>query len=353
MVKKLVLLLAVVLCGISPATVTVLHGEDKSPKTSGPFEAELDKPKSKYWIYVPEDYTPYRSWPMMVVFHGTNGTAQQFITLFMSEARKNKYILVAVKSSGAAWKEFDEEMVMNTIKEVSKNYKVDPDRMFLAGFSAGGFMTSFVGFKHNTMFRGLGLMSPIPFAPGVGKSMALMVVCGDMDTNYPKCKSAYEMLKAQKCDTEMHTMAGVGHKLDDKAIPWVFTKFAERLNNPDNLLKRGKKAAEENRYLDALDCFNRIISILEDGKDEKKEDKIQKEAEAELKKLDKIASDKYKQALKKIEAKKTEDAVKLLEEIVNQFEGTSAWNDAKEKLNELKKPDEKPAGNAPEENNEK
>jgi predicted esterase len=354
-VKKLILLTALILCS---AYLSAVNGEEKEPKTGGPFEVELEKPasknkiapkdipSSKYWMCVPEEYISYRSWPIMVLLHGAGDTAENFIRSFVDEGKNNGYILVAVKSQGQAWSPNDEKTILETIEQVRKKYNIDPERMFLSGFSSGGFMTCIFGFKNHTIFRGI---APIG-AAGMGgdkkaaEHLAVLIVCGDKDPNYPFCTQAYESLKKQKFDTEFHIMPGLGHTFDNSAITWLFDKFQERFNKPDELLKRGKKASSDKRYLDAIDCFNKII---EDKKDNEKEDKIITQAKEELKKIDKISSDKYDQALKKLDSNKKDEGVKLLREVVTQFEGTSVWEKAKEKLNEIEPIENKPAEKEP------
>jgi predicted esterase len=334
--RKYILVLVLILGGtyLSP-----LHGEEKQPQTGGPFEVKLDKPASKYWMYVPEEYTPYRSCPLIVGLHGAGSTAENFIRAFTSEAQKNQYIIAAVKSQGQSWspRDGDEKLILDVMEHVRKNYTIDPERIFLAGFSAGAAMTCWFGFKNHSLFRGLAPMSMVQegFDNKAAEHLMVLIVCGDRDRSYPSCKQMYENLKKEKFDTELHTMAGIGHTIDQTTIPWLFEKFQERLNKPDELLKRGKKASSAKRYLDALDCFNKII-------EEKKEEKVVKQAREELKKIEKIASDKYDLALKKIDSKNKDECVKLLKEVVTQFERTSVWEKAKEKLNEIYPTNNKP-----------
>jgi len=343
--NKYILVIALIFCG---AYLSFLSGEEKAPKTGGPFEIELKEPASKYWMYVPNEYTQYRSWPLMILLHGAGGNAKDLIPLFTDEAQSNGYIVAALKSPGQTWTDMDEKLIFKAIEDIRKKYSIDSGRIFLAGFSAGSFMTCLIGFKNHSMFRGIapiagaiaGKLQGQEFVKDkdikeASKHLAVLIVCGDQDPGYAMSQQAYKTLQKEKVDVEFHIMPGVGHTFDQTAVSWIYEKFQDRLNKPDELLKRGKKASSDKRYLDAIDAFNKIVETC---KDNKKEEKSVKEAQQELKKIGKISSDKYSQALKMIDAKKIDEGIKLLNEIITQFEGTSVWEKAMSKLNEIELP---------------
>lgn len=346
--NKYILVIALILCG---TYLSFLSGEEKSPKTGGPFEAELKESDSKYLMYVPTEYSQYRSWPLMILLHGAGGNAKDFIPLFTGEAQSNGYIVAALKSPGQTWTDIDEKLILNVIEDIKKKYSIDSGRIFLAGFSAGSFMTCFTGFKNHSIFRGIA-----PIAGAIAgklqgqefiqekdikessKHLAVLIVCGDRDPGYAMSQQAYKTLQKEKVDVEFHTMPGVGHTFNETAVSWIFEKFQERLNKPAELLKRGKKALLDKRYLDAIDAFNKVVEMC---KDNKKEEKSVKEAQQELKNIDNISSVKYSQALKMIDSDKKDEGIKLLKEIVTQFEGTSVWEKAMSKLNEIESSENK------------
>lgn len=337
--------MALILCG---TFLSLLSGEEKQPKTGGPFEAELNGSDSKYWMYVPEEYTPVRSLPLMVLVPGCGMPAKEIILRFIDEAKKSKYILATVPDSKDHVLHSDERIVLSTIDNVRKDYMIDPDRIFMSGFSVGGAVTCYTGFKNHDIFRGI---APLAGAVGASvqghelienkvfqdasKHLTVLLVCGNKDQNYPAVKQVYKTLQQETFDTEFYTMYEVGHALDKNAVPWLFKKFQERCNKPEELLKRGKNATSDKRYLDAIDCFNKII----EDKKLKKEDKIAIQAKEELKNIDKIASEKYEASLKEIDSNNKDEAIELLKEIVTQFEKTSVWAKAKDKLKEIESSD--------------
>jgi predicted esterase len=336
--------LVLILCGMF---WVFLDAADNPSPLNKAFEVELANPASKYWMYVPEEYTPNRSWPLMVVLHGAGGDAAGFITAFIKDAKKNRYILAAVKSLGLSWEEPsiydknnpDDKLILGTMEDIRKNYSIDADRIFLAGFSAGGSMACVFGFKYHSLFRGLAPMSL--FQESGDKNAAghliVLITSGEKDRAYPHCKTEYEKLKKQKFDTEFNTLPGVGHIMTPEGVTWVFDKFQARLNQTDALMARGKKAVTAKRYQDAIDCFQQVLKDLETAKPDAKTKIDQKKADDELKKLDKLANDKYEQAQAETKNQKNDNALKLLKEIVTQFAGVSIWEKAKAQIDELEK----------------
>jgi poly(3-hydroxybutyrate) depolymerase len=137
---------------------TLLLCQDK-PRTGGPFEVSLDKPASKYWLQVPEEYDAARKVPMAVILHGAGDTAENFIRVWPAATRKYGWITVAVKSRGQVWDDSDGDMILATMDHVRKTYSIDNERVFLIGYSSGGFMACRFGLKNHAQFRVMGALA--------------------------------------------------------------------------------------------------------------------------------------------------------------------------------------------------
>jgi phospholipase/carboxylesterase len=55
------------------------------------------------WLYVPENYTPERAWPLVMALHGGSGTGRLFLWSWLRDARSHGAILVAPTSVGSTW----------------------------------------------------------------------------------------------------------------------------------------------------------------------------------------------------------------------------------------------------------
>ena len=54
-------------------------------------------------MYVPEDYTPDRAWPLIMALHGGGGTGRAFLWSWLRSARTRGAVLIAPTSVGATW----------------------------------------------------------------------------------------------------------------------------------------------------------------------------------------------------------------------------------------------------------
>ncbi|MDQ7780936.1 MAG: hypothetical protein RDV41_14660, partial [Planctomycetota bacterium] len=308
--------------------------EAEAPKTGGPFEVELTKPSTKYWLYVPEDYTKNHSLPLMVALHGAGSDAKSSAGIFHSEAARNKFVLCGVKSTGEAWEDGDGALILAVMDDVKKKYSIDPDRIFLTGYSSGGFMASRFGFKNHARFRGVCMIAGAMIEGGgkpfkeAAAHMCALVVCGTLDPNMQCCDEAFKKLQKSKFDVEFNKVEGMEHSpLKSEVIPWIFEKFNERLGKPEDLLIRGKNAVAQKRYADAIEWYHRVIV---DALGEK----FQKIAEQELGKLEKKANEELTKALKKCE-KDQKGGLQMLKDLAEQYDGVEAADKAKEKIKEL------------------
>lgn len=112
----------------------VMH-VDNEPRTRGGFS-----------LYVPENYTPDRAWPLVVALHGGSGHGRGFLWSWLRDARSFGAILVAPTSSGnslgSTWAlmgdDNDTPNLARIVATVRAKWNVDPERLLLTGMSDGG-----------------------------------------------------------------------------------------------------------------------------------------------------------------------------------------------------------------------
>jgi predicted peptidase len=118
----------------------------------GPFLWRLyrDPPGGEYGyrVFLPPDYTPERAWPLILSLHGAgdsgdDGEAQIRFGL-AAEIRRRHYhvpfLAVFPQSLDRTWDAGSEdgERAVAILDEVCREFRVDPDRVYLTGFSMGG-----------------------------------------------------------------------------------------------------------------------------------------------------------------------------------------------------------------------
>jgi poly(3-hydroxybutyrate) depolymerase len=98
-----------------------------------------------YRLYIPEGYDGKRAWPMVVLLHGVMGDEKYYFSglfdpeVIQGEAERRGYILASVHGAGrfGGYAGRGQEDALEVIKAVTRNYKVDPNRVFLTGHSMG------------------------------------------------------------------------------------------------------------------------------------------------------------------------------------------------------------------------
>ena len=140
------------------ATVLLLslmaHGS-LALESPGPGTTEIMLPNSdrSYAIHVPETDSRSPS-PLVIVLHDTGGNGKGMLRLgnFVSNSEKHKYIVAAPNSLGSAFNEGsgrigsdmmqvdDTAFIKSVIADVGKRVRIDPGKVFVAGFSSGAAM---------------------------------------------------------------------------------------------------------------------------------------------------------------------------------------------------------------------
>ena len=134
---------------------TVFTGPSLSPKRLSSHVAyKMDPAKERYLVHVPASYSgtdPYG----LIVFIDAADEISSLPAGWETELDVRKYIFVAAQNSGN-----DQARgrrlglgVLGAL-EIAKQYRVDPQRVFVAGFSGGARIAGMLGFYQSDVFRG-------------------------------------------------------------------------------------------------------------------------------------------------------------------------------------------------------
>lgn len=134
-----------------------------------------------YRLYVPAGYDGRRSLPLVLVLHGCTQSAEDFAVGTRWNALADRHgILVAYPQQQAkenhakCWNWFRPEdqrrdagepsILAGIVAQVGGSYRVDPERVFAAGLSAGGAMAVVLAHAYPDVFRAIGVHSGLPYA---------------------------------------------------------------------------------------------------------------------------------------------------------------------------------------------
>ena len=143
------------------------------------FFFPLPQSKRNYHLYLPGRYAAAKQWPLLVMLHGckqdpvtfSSGTRmnqladqQGFLVLYPEQRRWanafrcwNWFDASAQRAGGEA------ALIAGMVREVIATYGVDPGRVYIAGLSAGGAMTSIMASCYGELFAACAVHSGLMY----------------------------------------------------------------------------------------------------------------------------------------------------------------------------------------------
>lgn len=228
-------------------------------KLGEPFPITLAQPATIYQAYLPKDFAPGPSRPLLLALHGAGDRPETFLEVILSYPDTHGWIVIAPKSAGMAWASGDGVMITAVLDDAVRRFKPDPDRTFLLGNSSGSGMASDWGFTNHERFRGIALCAGGRVAVGgtllkaAGKHLTVLLAAGEMDPMLPGVKEAHARYVKEGFDTALHVEPGMGHSpLEPGIFEFVLTEWRKRIRRPEECLARAQRAFAEQRIPDVI-----------------------------------------------------------------------------------------------------
>lgn len=148
---------------------------------------------TEYVVIPPPEYHPARSYPAIVSLHGGSGP-KAAAELWGDNAAKRGYILIAPEynlpneKGRYGYSQSEQAAVILALRDASKRYSIDSDRVFLEGRFAGGDMAIDLGLAHPDLFAGVAFISGGPqkyvyVTSKHAKWLPIYAVAGDLMPN--------------------------------------------------------------------------------------------------------------------------------------------------------------------------
>lgn len=139
-------------------------------------------------VHVPGSVRPGRPAPLLVVLHGANTTAEQqrASNLFDPLAARERFIVMypdheTDRALGPhllqAWRFYnpvemqrdvgDAQAIAELTRQAMSTWNVDPERVYVVGMSAGGWMTSIMGATYPDLYAAIGLVEAGAYGIGL------------------------------------------------------------------------------------------------------------------------------------------------------------------------------------------
>ncbi len=106
-----------------------------------------------YSVYVPENYSADRIWPLVVAFHDIGGDGKTYIQEWIDWAERRGMIVVCPTYEEPRDIPYDlDKRNLRIVKSIVERYEIDPNRILLAGTGFGGHYAVYLGLKHPHYF---------------------------------------------------------------------------------------------------------------------------------------------------------------------------------------------------------
>ncbi len=228
-----------------------------------------DDTAQPYYVYVPQEYSPEQQWPLIVFLHGYVTYTRLTYPWVLNEekervaARNGAILLTPYGRRNTDFQGVGEVDVLRAMEETRRFYSIDPDRIYLAGPSMGGYGTWTMSLRYPGMFAACAPMcgqtdmfvwwpwphvtapkfkqflgewdNPIDLAPNaVGQTYFLQH--GELDPLIPVEQSQMMIWEMEQLGTpiEYYEHPGSDHFIYvdlpcyEKAFPWLVTHELDR-----------------------------------------------------------------------------------------------------------------------------
>ena len=113
-------------------------------------------------LSVPSNYTSQKNYPLFIALHGHGDIAPAFHDLWKPVCDSLGIVLLTPQGTepvdiGFGWtfSGNSESFLRNVIEEVRKKVNINPDRIYIGGFSAGGSLAYYMALPYPHIFSGV------------------------------------------------------------------------------------------------------------------------------------------------------------------------------------------------------
>ncbi|SRR5579884_159876 len=123
------------------------------------------------FLYIPGSYRPGQPAPLVVMLHGSGGTAYSILTPFTALAEANGIILLAPDARQETWdlimSEYGDDVAFTdrALEQTFRHYTIDATHIALGGFSDGASYALSLGLANGDLFNHIIAFSPGFMAP--------------------------------------------------------------------------------------------------------------------------------------------------------------------------------------------
>jgi hypothetical protein len=135
--------------------VATFGGDELVPSRLDPhINYDLDPDSERFFIHVPDDYNR-GAWYGLIVWTGASETINQVPAGWAGILDSRQFLFIAAENAGN--NQYDTRrlgLAVLAALEMTEHYRIDPARIYAAGYSGGARMSGMLGFYQPEIFRG-------------------------------------------------------------------------------------------------------------------------------------------------------------------------------------------------------
>ena len=223
-----------------------------APRVAAGFlfkEITFDQQTHAYCVYVPPEYAAEREWPVILFLHGSGERGRDgFLhtdlglprSIRRNRARCPAIVVMPQCPPGATWSGDTVRMALACLQQTSREYRLDPQRIYLTGLSLGGAGTWLIGAALPERFAALAPVCGFGDPRDAAKLAGVPIWCfhGSADKNVPveRAREMVSAIRAAGGNIQYTEYDGAGHDVwtrtyDDPAF-WRWLLAQRRAPEP-------------------------------------------------------------------------------------------------------------------------
>jgi phospholipase/carboxylesterase len=187
----------------------------------------LETPTKPALLHVPK-ISPFRSAPLLIALHGATGVPGDMLALLKNAAASHGALLLAPQSEGLTWDAVGERHFGNDATSLQQamgtvfdRFRIDADRIALAGFSDGASYALGLSLANGNLFTRVMAYSP-GYIPPVHRNgrPTVFVSHGRRDTILPITQTSHRIVSALENDGYHvdYVEHGLGHEIPPSVV---------------------------------------------------------------------------------------------------------------------------------------
>ena len=227
-------------------------------ETQLPFSNSKNKTAARYLVQLPPEYDARRRYPAVVALHGAGTTPLQQIEWWAGTKKKNGQregqggrhgaIIIAPAWGEKTQLEYrysakEHSAVLAVLRDASRQFSLDSDRVFLSGHSMGGDAAWDIGLSHPDLWAGVIIVSGkaaryVHHYHRNAQTLPFYIVCGGLDhTTFSANEMDLDRYLKKGFDLTYVEYRGRGHEHFSDELINIFdwTKRKRRLISPKEI----------------------------------------------------------------------------------------------------------------------